>query len=222
MIRRNSRYFETAELMDKAFLDLLEERDFELITAKDVCARAGVSRSTFYLHYESFADLVEESVRFVFGRFRETFSQEAEREVFACLASDRRVELNFVAPEYLKPYLEFIRENRKLFAAMVRNSGVLGMHDAYAKMERHLIAPILDRYRVPEWKRRYMMRFYIGGLMAVLEEWIRRGCEDPIDEIASIMQQCCMPGDCEAGVEAELDGEQMRSPLPTVELGPHS
>lgn len=67
---RNSRYFETAELMDEAFLSLLEEKDLEFITVKDVCSRAGVSRSTFYLHYESFADLMEESTRLMLGRFR--------------------------------------------------------------------------------------------------------------------------------------------------------
>lgn len=195
MMQRNSRYFETAELMDEAFLDLLEERDVELITVKDVCTRAGVSRSTFYLHYESFADLIEESVQLVFGRFRETFGQEAERDVFARLASVRQTELYLVVPEYLMPYFEFIRENHKLFSALVRNSGAMGMHSAYAKMEQHLIAPILDRYCVPDRERRYLMRFYLDGLMAILDEWIRGGCEDPADEIASIMQRCCMSTD---------------------------
>ena len=199
MLRRNSRYFETAELMDEAFLDLLGERDVEFITAKDVCARAGVSRSTFYLHYESFADLIEESVRLVFRRFRETFGQEAERDVFARLASARQSELYFVVPEYLTPYLEFILENRRLFSALVRNAGAMGMRGAYTKLEHHLIAPILDRYRVPDRERRYLMRFYLDGLMAVLDEWIRGGCEDPVDEIAGIMQRCCMPGDRGAG-----------------------
>ena len=32
MVQRNSRYFETAELMDEAFLDLLGEKDLELVT----------------------------------------------------------------------------------------------------------------------------------------------------------------------------------------------
>lgn len=48
--------------MDDAFLSLLEEKDFEYITVKDVCTRACVNRSTFYLHYENLIDLVEEIV----------------------------------------------------------------------------------------------------------------------------------------------------------------
>ncbi len=39
--------------MDKAFLDLLQRKDFSFITVKEICEKAGVNRSTFYLHYET-------------------------------------------------------------------------------------------------------------------------------------------------------------------------
>lgn len=39
--------------MDEAFISLLEHKDFEYITVKDICSAAGVNRSTFYLHYEN-------------------------------------------------------------------------------------------------------------------------------------------------------------------------
>ena len=193
MERRNSRYYETPELMDEAFLSLLEEKDLEIITDKDVCSRAGVSRSTFYLHYESFADLMEESTRLMLGRFRGGFDREAESDVFARLESAPVGELNLVVPEYLTPYLEFVGENRRLFSALVENAGTLGMRDVYGRMERHLIAPILDRFCVPERSRRFLMRFYLGGLMAILVEWVKGGCEEPVEEVAEIMRGCCAP-----------------------------
>lgn len=76
MPERNSRYFETAELMDEALLALLQEKDLEFVTVKEVCARAGVSRSTFYLHYETVNDLLQESMELVIGRFLERFDEE--------------------------------------------------------------------------------------------------------------------------------------------------
>ena len=51
--------------MDAAFLELLEEKDFAYITVKEICARAGVNRSTFYLHYETIADLLAESAQHI-------------------------------------------------------------------------------------------------------------------------------------------------------------
>lgn len=53
MNKSESKYFNTAIKMDKAFLELLSEKDFEYITIKDICKKAGVNRSTFYLHYET-------------------------------------------------------------------------------------------------------------------------------------------------------------------------
>lgn len=51
--------------MDEAFLSLIEKKDFSYITIKEICERAGVNRSTFYLHYELLADLLEESTQYI-------------------------------------------------------------------------------------------------------------------------------------------------------------
>ena len=51
MNRSESKYFNTARLMDDALIDLLSEKEFEYITVKEICEKAGVNRSTFYLHY---------------------------------------------------------------------------------------------------------------------------------------------------------------------------
>lgn len=61
MNKSESKYFNTAVKMDKAFLELLEKKDFEFITVKEICAKAEVNRSTFYLHYETIGDLLDVS-----------------------------------------------------------------------------------------------------------------------------------------------------------------
>ena len=57
--------------MDEAFLKLLEEKDFAYITVKEICEKAGVNRSTFYLHYETVNDLLAESTRYIIDQFVE-------------------------------------------------------------------------------------------------------------------------------------------------------
>jgi len=51
--------------MDEALICLLEKKDFEYITIKEICQEAGVNRSTFYLHYENTRDLLEETVEYL-------------------------------------------------------------------------------------------------------------------------------------------------------------
>ena len=52
--------------MDEAFLILLEKKDYDYITIKEICEKAGVNRSTFYLHYETLDDLLKESLSYIF------------------------------------------------------------------------------------------------------------------------------------------------------------
>ena len=60
MNKSESKYFNTAEKMDKAFLELLQRKDFSFITVKEICEKAGVNRSTFYLHYQDQSALLED------------------------------------------------------------------------------------------------------------------------------------------------------------------
>ncbi|MBQ1188345.1 MAG: TetR/AcrR family transcriptional regulator [Peptococcaceae bacterium] len=65
MEKKTSKYYETARLMDEALLVLLEKKDFAFITIKEICAKAGVNRSTFYLHYENTNDLLAETISMI-------------------------------------------------------------------------------------------------------------------------------------------------------------
>ena len=63
MEKNESKYFYTAQLMNQALLDLLEKKDIEFITITEITKKAGINRSTFYLHYENIYELLEETVK---------------------------------------------------------------------------------------------------------------------------------------------------------------
>ena len=189
MNKSESRYFATAAKMDDAFLALLEKKDFAYITVKEICAAAGVNRSTFYLHYENVGDLLAESVERMNSQFLAYMEQDAEAMV-AKLRTCPVDELYLVTPEYLTPYLGYIRDHRRLFQTACDRAGTLGLEQAYAKMRRHVFTPILDRFGVPETERHYLMAFYIQGLMAIVAEWLRGDCEDPIERVVAVIQTC--------------------------------
>ena len=75
MNKSESKYFHTALRMNEALISLLEKKDLEFITVKEICETAGVNRSTFYLHYETISDLMNETVEMVDKRFLSYFSQ---------------------------------------------------------------------------------------------------------------------------------------------------
>ena len=189
MNRSESRYFATAARMDEAFLTLLAKKDFEYITIKEICEVAGVNRSTFYLHYETMSDLLSESD----GRMNEQFlaSMEKDSDAFSTkLRNCPRDELYLITPDYLTPYLSYIKNNKRLFRTATENAAVLGMDKSYDRMFRHVFTPILDRYGVLQQDRPYIMAFYIRGLMAIISEWLKNDCTDSITYVTGVIQQC--------------------------------
>ena len=45
--KSESKYYNTASLMDEALILLLEKKEYSFITVKEICEKAGVNRSTF-------------------------------------------------------------------------------------------------------------------------------------------------------------------------------
>ncbi len=191
MNRSESKYFATADRMDEALLRLLEKKDLAYITVKEVCAAAGVNRSTFYLHYESMTDLLAESVGYMNDLFLIHMDKDAETFV-AKLRTCPMSELYLVTPEYLTPYLNYIKKNRRLFRAAMNNAAALKLNENYERMLSHVFTPILDRYRVLDQDRGYIMAFYMQGLMAIISEWLEHDCADSIEHMMTVIQQCMM------------------------------
>lgn len=73
--------------MDEALICLLNEKDYEYIMIKEICKKAGVNKSTFYFHYESIDDLLEETLGFInkksFDCFEDTFDFIASIDLFS-------------------------------------------------------------------------------------------------------------------------------------------
>ena len=194
MNKSESKYFNTALRMDEALIALLEERDLEYITVKEICHQAGVNRSTFYLHYETIADLVNETLEIINRRFLSYFPQR-EEEVLGNMESREREELVLVTREYLLPYLRFIRDNKKVYRAAFRNPSSMQAYARYGELKQHILGPVLERFEIPAAHRPYYIAYYIEGIIAVVKEWLRQDCADEVEMIAGIIESCVRPRD---------------------------
>lgn len=191
MNKNDSKYFHTAEKMDRAFLELLEKKDFSYITVKEICEKAGVNRSTFYLHYETVEDLLSESAEYMNEQFLSHMQEDTEvfmTQIKKCSPD----QLYLVTPKYLMPYLSYIQKHKRVFWTAITKASTLRLDHSYNKMFQHVFTPILDRYQVPIGDRRYIMSFYIQGIMAIITEWLKNDCSDTMEHIMEIIQQCVM------------------------------
>ena len=57
-------------------------------------------------------------------------------------------------------------------------------------MFRRIFSPILERFGIPEENREYMMAFYIHGMIAIITQWLKNDCKEPVEKISALMRSC--------------------------------
>lgn len=186
MTKAESKYFNTAKRMDEAFLNLVERKDFDYITITEICREAGVNRSTFYLHYETVGDLLNECVENINQEFMLYFN-ETSTYFRQNVKSMPLEQLFFITPKYLIPYLTYISEHRTVFKVVLANPQTMQAENTYASLFGDILDQILERYEIPEKNRSYMLSFYIEGMMGIIKQWLLSDCKDSVDDVAQIM-----------------------------------
>ena len=71
-----------------------------------------------------------------------TSEQKPKRICGRPLRNCPRDELYLITPDYLTPYLSYIKNNKRLFRTATENAAVLGMDKSYDRMFRHVFTPI--------------------------------------------------------------------------------
>ena len=136
MDKNEGKYYNTACLMDEALIQLINEKDYDYITIKEICKRAGVNRSTFYLHYETIDDLLDEATNHFFDNFYEQMHNagKTKKNVKDSIVNNDKDSLMLVNDDYLRPYLTFIKENKKIYQASYKSPMISSSKRQYEMM----------------------------------------------------------------------------------------
>ena len=185
MNKAESKYFNTATKMDLALISLLKKKPFEYITVSEICKTAGVNRSTFYLHYETIGDLLDETTRYLLDDFRSYFPT----DTIDLVCCDQN-ELIFVCDKYLTPYLTYINNHKEVFGTAITHNKTLKFDDVHKRLFYNIFNPVLDRFHYSSNIRQYVMLYYLNGINAIVLEWLKNGCSNSIAEISEIISVC--------------------------------
>ena len=180
MNKQESKYQHTASLMDEALLLLLERKDFDAITVKEVCQKAGVHRSTFYLHYETMNDLLEETVSMINDRFKASLSS---------VPTDDLSKVVLTSEKYLRPYLGFIKENMRAYKLIHQKDHLFNSQQTFHSFYHSVFSPALTNFGVSEQEKKYVFAFYTQGTVAIIGKWLESNCRDDIDMIVNLIMR---------------------------------
>lgn len=171
----NQRSRLTKMLMKQAYMSLMKEKKTGRITVRDICERAEVNRSTFYLHYAEPNDLLTE----------------IENEAID-LVKDAIIAIGAVEKPspgvsgYLLSFFRYVRENEDLFRTLlIENSDprfrvklrgiVLGMAESSFHVEMS-----------PERKQTAFL-YIVSGSLDVMTDWIGDHCRLPERDVCEML-----------------------------------
>lgn len=178
----------TRDRLGDALVELVQEKPFDSITVQDLLDRAGVARSTFYVHYRDKDDLLLSDVDEFFESLATMLSRRGDR-------SDR------VAP--VREFFGHVAQQRRLLAALTDAGRI---HDLFELGRGHFARGIdrrlaeLPRGRGIDRERRVALgHAYAGALLALLHWWIHSNMPETPEQIDALYH-----GMVWSGVESEV------------------
>jgi AcrR family transcriptional regulator len=171
------RVLRTQRALREALIRLVLERGWDDVSVQEVCERADVGRSTFYVH---FADK-EELLLHGFGDLRKALREH--------LAPDGDEPLGFTTA-----LIEHAREYEPLFKVLVGRRTAVVVQRAFMDVVRDLVAEDLgltDGAVTPE--RELAVSFVAGAFWEVLRAWLDRRSRLSPAEVGALFKRMAMP-----------------------------
>ena len=192
MNKSESKYYHTSLLMNQALIELLNKKEYQYITIKEICKKAGVNRSTFYLHYDNINDLLYETIDNLNKEFFLCFGEE-ERDITKKIQNNRKEELVLITPKYLMPYLEHVKKNKVVYQVSAKYPMLMQSLKKYKYLQKEILFPIFSSFNILENEKKYISAYYINGVYAIVDEWIKRDCQDDTSFICDLIIKCVRP-----------------------------
>ena len=186
MNKNESKYFNTAKKMNDALITLLETKEYEYITIKEICHIANVNRSTFYLHYSNMNDLLEETIKSLNLSFNSHFKSKENES--AIISKENIEDLLLINDDHLIPYLNFIKENKNIYKVLKNHPQLFNANKTYDQMFRKLFVPIMNRFGLDIKWHKYMMDFYMNGISSLIINWVNDDCKIAVEEMSDFIK----------------------------------
>ena len=184
MKKNESKYFFTAQLMNQALLSLLEKKDIEFITITEITKKAGVNRSTFYLHYDNIYELLEETIENLNKEFIGSFSLQAPFEI---KSKDNAF---LITVDFLIPYLNFCKKHKRVLKLVYQKPQLFQNKKAYQNMYDMILYPAISQFIKEENQKVYMLEFFTQGVVGIIHKWIELDCTTEMEELVKIINLC--------------------------------
>lgn len=168
------RVVKTRRVIRSALFKLMSEKELSKITVSELCVYAEINRKTFYRHYRTIPDVIEELEGEILDEFAEIM-RTSGGSVLDVGAVIRDISLVVV-------------QRRDFFVSiMKRNSDLFGNGRIKEALRRTLMAALKKVGTITdEQTLRAASEFTVSGVLSLYAAWFDGGCEGDLDFLTEI------------------------------------
>ncbi len=187
MNKAESKFRNTSIKMHQALFKLLQTQSFEDISISDLCNEAKVNRSTFYSHYTTMRDLLQETHT---AMFQQLFADFQAKNLLSTTLTELQ-QPNFVHEKFLIPYLEFVKENKDHIKVYMQHTNLFQQASYSNFWFKQISTAAFNAKGIRDQKTiEYMYKFYLVGCNTILMQWLQDDCQDSIEFVSDIITKC--------------------------------
>lgn len=180
---QDKRVARTKAALTRALFELLEEKEFSKLSITELTQRAGVDRKTFYLHYQSVDEILEE------------FYEEALRRLQEGLERERIFGERVDVPGFFRVLSSVMAEDMPLYRRLAAGSGYTYFVERLRQLLKVAVEDALKRQGGrDEMEIHFYSEFYAAGVMRAYLAWLKGELALEEERLARLMGQTVTQG----------------------------
>lgn len=179
MSKTDRRIVKTKESIRKAFLQLIQSKDFHKITITELANAANIDRKTFYLHYNSIGDILKE------------FEAELADKVMILLREQKNFDLNFFFQGLNKIMLEDI----SLYRHISETSSYSFLKTECKEILKNTIKEsFFDKTNMEISKFNVHAEYIASGIIGIYTNWLSSDSGMSLEELTDTAKNAVLKG----------------------------
>lgn len=186
--KTDPRVLRTRVLLRQALQELVPEKNFSSLTISQVTARAGLDRSTFYLHYPGLHALLEDCARELFAEMR--------AEIYANKMADYRSDPSVLEP-FVASVFKHLEKHHRFYKAMLGRQGDPYFRILFQDQLAELIfepVELKDTMNKNNVQSGMTLRFFSAGFAGLASWWLEKDMPIPLEEASRQVAVNILPG----------------------------
>ena len=181
--KRDSRIEKTRSSIRDAFIKLITEKDISQITIKELAETADINRKTFYMHYSSVEDILDNIENDLIKRLLAIMDDydfsDSKFDIYGLFSS-----LNGLLNENLDLYKQLVKANSyNLLIVKVKTILKKGLIEKYS-----------EKYDMDEAVMSLYAEYIASGVMSIYIEWLKTDSQISLEELAKMAGSITLNG----------------------------